>query len=192
MFDLNPPPNSKIKIESKAGHKLLVLTEDPPDKLRIIIVLFLLVWLGGWSAGFISALNTVLAGKGGAFLIFWLAGWSLGGVFVPYVLYLVLRRPVPEQLWLNKPNLTMDTGLPAINAAFAARGRRKDVPRSNPFKRRVIQFTQADMRSLSLRETGSGNRLTIDQNNKRIDLALSASEVEREWLYHYLQDEYPF
>jgi hypothetical protein len=70
--------------------------------------------------------------------------------------------------------------------------RRRDVPRRNPFRRRVLQFTPEELRNLKLRETDSGNRLTIDQRGKRVDLALNAREVERECLYHYLQNEYTF
>jgi hypothetical protein len=44
--------------------------------------------------------------------------------------------------------------------------------------------------SLRLRETDLGNRLTIDVDAERIDLASGASEVEREWLAQLLARRY--
>jgi hypothetical protein len=43
---------------------------------------------------------------------------------------------------------------------------------------------------LRLRETESGNRLTIDVDAARIDIAPTASEVEREWLARLLAQRY--
>jgi hypothetical protein len=41
-----------------------------------------------------------------------------------------------------------------------------------------------------LRETESGNRLTIDVDAARLDIAATASEVEREWLARLLAQRY--
>lgn len=47
--------------------------------MRFFIGAFLLVWLGGWTMGFLSAGKEVLSGDAEAFLIFWLAGGLVSG-----------------------------------------------------------------------------------------------------------------
>ena len=46
------------------------------------------------------------------------------------------------------------------------------------------------MKTLTLRETDSGNRLTVDAGAKRIDIAVDDSEIEREWLFKILKKKY--
>jgi hypothetical protein len=46
------------------------------------------------------------------------------------------------------------------------------------------------LQSLRLRETDTGNRLTIDVDAARLDLASAASEVDREWLAGVLTRRY--
>ncbi|MBI5597611.1 MAG: hypothetical protein HY928_16090 [Elusimicrobia bacterium] len=56
---------------------------------------FLLVWLGGWSAGEASALGQVFGNAPlfvKAFLLFWLAGWTAGGLADVLVSRFGLRR----------------------------------------------------------------------------------------------------
>jgi hypothetical protein len=43
---------------------------------------------------------------------------------------------------------------------------------------------------LRLRETESSNRLTVDVEAQRIEIASAASEVEREWLARLLARRY--
>ena len=57
-------------------------------------------------------------------------------------------------------------------------------------KRKVVEFNHSEMSSLKLRETGSGNRLTIDSGSNRVEIAVNATEIEREWLYEYLTSNY--
>ena len=51
-------------------------------------------------------------------------------------------------------------------------------------------FSRDALRTLKLRETDRGNRLTIDQTAKRLEIARGATEVDREWLYGMLTERY--
>ena len=53
-------------------------------------------------------------------------------------------------------------------------------------KRKRIEFIPSDLKTMKLRETDSGNRLTIDKGSERIEIAMAATEIEKEWLFHYL------
>jgi hypothetical protein len=57
-------------------------------------------------------------------------------------------------------------------------------------KRTRVELDRRKLQSLRLRETNDGNRLTVDADALRLDIAPSASEIEREWLYQLLADRY--
>lgn len=54
-----------------------------PAVRNIPLILFLLVWLAGWSAGEIFALHEIITGGFGAvdlFLVVWVSAWTIGGL----------------------------------------------------------------------------------------------------------------
>ena len=57
-------------------------------------------------------------------------------------------------------------------------------------KRTKIEFNREQMKTLTLRETDSGNRLTVDAGAKRIAITVDDSEIEREWLFKILKKKY--
>lgn len=185
----SPPKGSPIIVGSQNGHQLIVVPHGTGGVMRYFIALFLLFWVGGWFMGFISAFTQVASGKGGAFLVFWLGGWSIGGIFAGYMIYRVFRKSIPEQILLNHPSLSLDTGIPPLKVNFGFNNH-KEYWKSIFPKRRRLEFTPNDLKTLVLRETDSGNRLTVDKGSERIEFAIEASEVEREWLYSYLKKSY--
>lgn len=56
-----------------------------PAVRNILIVLFLSVWLGGWTLGGIGAMAGLVA-TGEPFLAFWLCGWAIGWMAVSVML----------------------------------------------------------------------------------------------------------
>lgn len=57
-------------------------------------------------------------------------------------------------------------------------------------KRTIVELDGCKLATLRLRETDAGNRLTIDANASRLNLASTASEIDREWLYQVLAKRY--
>jgi hypothetical protein len=57
-------------------------------------------------------------------------------------------------------------------------------------KRTRIELDRRKLQSLRLRETNDGNRLTVDADALCLDIAQSATEIEREWLYQLLTKRY--
>lgn len=57
-------------------------------------------------------------------------------------------------------------------------------------KRTRIEFLPAELKTMELRETDSGNRLTIDKGTERVEIAIGTTEIEREWLFSFLQSHY--
>lgn len=152
--------------------------------------LFLIFWLGGWYMGFTSAIENLLSNEGlNLFLIFWLGGWTVGGLFAVTIIYRIFRKTFPETLLLHKPNLLYDSGIPPFQINFQPKNQ-KEYWKSMFVKRKNVDFTNNEIKSLKLRETDSGNRLTIDLDTKRFEFAQGASEIEREWLFNYLTKIY--
>jgi len=57
-------------------------------------------------------------------------------------------------------------------------------------KRTCIELDWQKLQSLRLIKTNDGNWLTVDVDALRLDIAQSASEIEREWLYQLLANRY--
>lgn len=188
-MSLSPPPGSDIKIEIQDGHHKVTIPHSRQSPTRFLVGFFVLFWLGGWMMGFSSAIDEIMSGKGGAFLLFWLGGWTIGGIVAAYVVFSIFRKPVPETYLLNKPYLTFDTGIQPFSTDSGSENRKAHM-KSMFSRRKRIQFNHLNMKTLKLRETDNGNRLTIDHGTDRLELAKFSSEIEREWLFNYLQSNY--
>ena len=184
-----PPQGSKITIDTVNGHQQILVPHGSGGIMRYFIGIFLLFWLSGWFMGFTNAFSTIISGEGGTSLIIWLGGWSLGGLFAGYMIYRVFQKSIPEQLLLNCPSLSLDTGVPPMKLELSVRSQ-KEYWKSIFPKRKRIEFTPSDLKTMKLRETDSGNRLTIDKGAERIEIAIAATEIEKEWLFRHLQKIY--
>ena len=85
--------------------------------------------------------------------------------------------------------LTLDTGFPPFRLPSGQQMPRDQFKLLFP-KRRRVEFSPSDLRTMTLRKTETGNRLTIDKGAERIEVATGASEIEREWLFDVLQNAY--
>jgi hypothetical protein len=189
-MDLNPPAGSKISITSD-GADPTITVPAATSPMRYFTGLFLLFWMGGWALGFKSAASQILSGNANAFIIFWLGGWTIGGIFVAYAIYRSFRPPVPESLQLKRNSVTYDSGIPPVQFGSSSGYKNPMDAWNSAFPKRVrVDLDRRQLQSLRLRETDSGNRLTVDADAARIDIAKTASEVEREWLARLLAQRY--
>jgi hypothetical protein len=189
-MDLNPPAGSKISIVSDGADPIIIIPAAK-SPMRYFTGLFLLFWLGGWALGFKSAASQILSGQANAFIIFWLGAWTVGGIFAALSIWRIFRPSVPESLALKRNSVTYDSGIPPLQIDSSWRSKRPRDAWNSIFSKRVrVDLDRRQLQSLRLRETESGNRLTIDVDAARIDVAPTASEVEREWLARLLAQRY--
>ena len=189
-MDLNPPVGSEISI-SHDGVEPTIIIPAKRNASRYFGGEFLVCWLGLWTMGFKSAASELMAGKAAPFLIFWLAAWTIGGFFAALTAYRIFRPSAPETLQLKRGSIAYDSGTPPPE--FNNYGRNKS--RQDAWKSLFARRTRADLdrqelQTLRLRETDTGNRLTIDMGANRLELASQASEFEREWLARLLAKRY--
>ena len=158
--------------------------------MKFIIGFFLLFWLGGWFWGLVEDFEKVVSGKADVLFIVRHVAEVVGGICAGYLIYILFRPYAPETLRLGSNSVHYDTGFPAFHLEFDFDDP-KGIWRPMLPKRRYLNLEKRILHTLVLRETDSGNRLTVDHNAERIDIGKSASEVEREWLYEILSKTYP-
>src|SRR5262245_60401657 len=162
--------------------------------MRYFVGLFLLAWLGGWFIGFTATVSKLASGgaprEAQVFLVFWLVGWTLAGAMAVFSAYRAFRPSVPESLTLLPNGVTYDSGIPPLSLQTHWGTSSKDAWKSMFPKRTQLNLDRQKLLSLRLRETSDGNRLTVDVNALRLDIARSGSEIVREWLYQLLVKRY--
>jgi len=189
-MDLDPPAGSQISIDRKDLDPTIVIPATA-SSTRYFGGVFLLFWLGGWVMGETSAITQLTSGKGGAFIIFWLGGWTVGGILAALTAYQIFRPTVPETLQLKRGSIVYDSGIPPFELNSNTRNKGfRDYWSSLLSKRLRADLDRQQLQTLRLRETETGNRLTIDLGAQRVELASGDSEVEREWLARLLAKRY--
>ena len=192
-MNLEPPSGSRISVTTNVTYPLIVVPHKGAGVMRYFVGLFLLAWLGGWLAGFSSAMSKLSSGgtfdRAHAFLVFWLVAWTLGGAMAVYWAYRAFRPSVPESLRLMPDGVTYDSGIPPLQT-YSGYTWNKDAWKSMFPKRTRVELDRRKIQALRLRETNDGNRLTVDTDALRLDIAQSATEIEREWLYQLLTKRY--
>lgn len=188
-MNLTPPNGSKISVTHDGGVPVIVIPPAEPGYARYAGAAFMIFWLAGWAYGFGSATTEILSGKGGLFLWFWLAAWTVGGGLALVFLYHLLRRSTPELFKLKLGSVVYDSGTPSFKYQSDNRRQVENWRAMFP-KRKILELDRRKLESLKLRETEAGNRLTIDADAERLEIAQAASEVEREWLYKLLVSRY--
>jgi hypothetical protein len=90
---------------------------------NIFMLLFMPVWLCGWTIGGFAAISQVISmpGKEAWFLILWLCGWIFGEVFVLYAF-----------LWgaFGYESVKIDQGIMSVRRSIFGYGLLKDYPLS--------------------------------------------------------------
>jgi hypothetical protein len=192
-----PPAGSRITLKTVDADPVIVVPSPSGGIMRYGIGLFVLAWLGGWVFGFGGAASQLAAGNtpgtAKGFLAFWLVAWTVGGVFAVYYAYRAFRPPIPETLTLKRGSVLYDSGIPALQMNYGynySYANQREAWRAMFPKRTIVEIDRRQLETLRLRETDTGNRLTVDANAARIDLAATASEIEREWLYRTLASRY--
>ena len=189
-MDLDPPAGSQISINRKDLDPTIIIPATA-SSMRYFGGVFLLFWLGGWVMGETSAITQLMSGKGGAFIIFWLGGWTVGGILAALTAYQIFRPTVPETLQLKRGSIAYDSGIPPFELNQNTRNKGiRDYWSSLLSRRLRTDLDRQQLQTLRLRETETGNRLTIDLGAQRLELASHASEVEREWLARLLAKRY--
>jgi hypothetical protein len=119
--NLEPPSGSRISVTTDGAYPLIVVPHRSSGPMRFFVGLFLMVWLGGWFAGFSNAVSKLLSGQAPATLVFWLVAWTLVGAFAVYWAYRALRPSVPESVRLMPNSVLYDSGIPPLQTCYTSR-----------------------------------------------------------------------
>lgn len=189
-MNLEPPSGSRISVTTDGAHPLILIPHGDGG-LMPYYGFFLVAWLVGWLAGFVDAVSKLSSGDVPAFLLLWLIAWTLGGAAALSLAYRAFRPSVPESLKLMPNSVTYDSGIPPLASLQTYWGFTSADAWKTMFRRRTrVELDRGNLQSLCLRQANDGNRLTVDADALRLDIAQSASKFDREWLYHLLANRY--
>ncbi len=89
------------EFRKKHNHDLSPNTQPMPKapkrKREWVSIIFMMVWISGWSIGILFALGVLMSGTADAFLLIWLAFAILGWFVAVFVLTALLRGREPFQ-----------------------------------------------------------------------------------------------
>lgn len=191
------PNSSQMAIQQADNEKIttIPLADNGSGIYKYLHAVLLILWLCAWAVMSLITVLRLFSGDANFFLLFWFCAWLSGAIWPALIVYKIFRKPAPEKITINKDKLSYETIIAKDSPFFSMNYfMRKDlVPLQNvSLKAKKFEFSTTELRTLKLRETQEGNRLTIDKDNTRIDLAVGATELEREWLSAYLQKFYSF
>jgi hypothetical protein len=114
---VDPPKGSKISVVEDGPDQIIVIPHAGTGMMRYVNILFILVWLCGWTLAFASAVWAALSGtlkkNTGVFGdIVIVAAWAFGEAIAIVYLYRLLRPSVPERLKLQAGSVVYDSGMP--------------------------------------------------------------------------------
>ena len=161
-----------------------------PSKKNWFILLFGLMWMGGWVFGFFSTSSILFTkhntGKGiDAFLMIWLAGWTFGGIMVILTL-----------LWgfFGKELFKLEGRQVIFSKTIFGIGQIKKLEREaiKNFRMVVIDdsFFSGKRNRLSIYGLGEG-RIKFDYGFKTYSFGLGVDEAEAEHIVKLLQETFP-
>ena len=178
-----------LKLSRIGGHDRVTIPYPSAGIGRYLAGVFLLAWLGAWAYGEVAVLTQIILGEAFGFHVFWLIGWTVGGICAAVSAFQMLRPAEPETFTLETGGVRYDQGVPP--GGIASEDDQTSTSWSDVMKRRVeTVFTPDQLRTLNLRETKRGNRLTIDLQADRLEIARGATEPVRERLYVMLTRRY--
>jgi len=188
-----PPEGSAIRVDRDIRTTVYSWDNGKTSILRYLIVIPLLLFLGPWFMGEISAIRSLMKDDmplfGRLFMIFWLGGWTVGGIMIMYSIYNLVKPLKPASLKLSTGAIRYETGTEPFDFFMWDYRRRKEF--SSFFKRfrnKVYDVESANIKNLQLERVGERQRLSFDYGVQRLEIGKSLTEPEREWLYDILKE----
>jgi hypothetical protein len=115
----------------------------------------------------------------------------IGGIFVFYKAYQYGGPRKPEIFLLTPSRLIYDSGTPYLWLMFDGEWYGwENLENFYYRRRRKAEFGPAELESLGVKETKTGNKLILMQGRTKFELGGAASEPERDWLCRVLREHY--
>ena len=159
------------------------------EVMKFVIGFVFLLILGGVLLAIYEDFEKMLSGKGDGFVLIQAFARLIFGLCVGYFIFVVFRPFSPETLRLGADSIYYDSGFPPFHLELDFEDPKGSWRPMLP-KRTWVKLERPVLQTLALREFHSGNRLTVDMNAQRINIGVTATEVEREWLYEVLSKTY--
>ncbi len=189
------PAGSKIGVEQDADGLKLRWLPGTGSVGRWGVAAFLGCWLGGWVMGEVFAARQLLVGglaNGDWFLVFWLGMWTIGGIAVIAAFINLIRPRRPDSMCLSAARMRYEPGSQYIcgeQNPFQPRKFKdfKEFLSAFGYKLNAVDISREELARFVLDRVGERQRLYFDRGVERIEVGLTLSEPEREWLHAVLE-----
>jgi hypothetical protein len=188
------PSGSIIKVQptNLGGYRLSWDNPVGSGLARYGSAAFLIFWLCGWAAGECFAIWALVKGStpgfAKLFLLVWLTFWTFGGFAAITQVRLLLSKPRPNELVLEKSQLTWQPGTAALPLRKRSTRRRSVSWKAwqQTFRINAVVVPREQVTNIKLDRWGARQCLTFDRGADRFEIGESLREPEREWLHELL------
>jgi hypothetical protein len=187
------PTNSLITFDHLFGHPAIIIPQLQSDPSSSIFGVILFPWILFWLISLHPLLSALLNNPKDFVLILFTFSWILGGTFAMLSAYAYMRATTPEVFILAYPVMYYDSGVQTFDMKHSGMYRSGMIDKmlKQILKKRIkIMLDQEELKTLTLWKLESGNKLTILKNGRRLELAANVTDLEREWLFETLVEQY--
>jgi hypothetical protein len=177
------PASMRTSIVEGAGFVELRI----PGSRNVFLVIFLLVWLGGWAFGELAVIARLLRGPSlaesahpspTAFMVVWLVGWTAGGAYAAYAwVWTVFGREV----------VRLDGVVLSVSRQPIGIPRRRDFDWQEV---RNLRIDRGRIRRWDLQRTPFDGRIAFDYGARTYRLGQGVDEAEAAMLIRELESRF--
>ena len=181
------PADSKLQIDEVDGKSRITIPyqfENQRGKFQAALLISVLLWLAGSiGLGYLAFFQD----KDWIVTLGFFA-WLCGGLYTVLSIYWISKNPKDQEIILKESSLYVDTGSPTMS--FEVSLKIHDFEKKTLHTRKQLEFDIKELKTLKLRNTVSGTKLTLEKPRFRVNLAELATEQDRQWLYDLIQSKY--
>ncbi|ASP32868.1 hypothetical protein [Labrenzia sp. VG12] len=164
--------------QTHAGNIISVRAKKEP-----FVMLFMSVWLCGWTFGGVTAGSVLLTGGGDLdgrlFLSFWMMGWAVGWVLVTSSLLWMLAGQ--ESLTVSRTHVTKTVSIPLINWSW-----HYNPALMTKTRRNVVPSTRYGRNQLN-NPLGKQGRVAFDYGQKTVTFGAGLDDAEADFVLDSLK-----
>jgi hypothetical protein len=184
MIEPRPQDSKVIVKETFEGLEIACPTKSNWVS-RTVIVLFLVGWLVGWTAGEITAIRGLLSDEtpwfARLFLLVWVTLWTVGGLTAAAFVVILLLPSRPETLMLRPNDLLHARAALSFTSSDDPELQRARSPRSLLQRRRRI-VPRDQVTDVRLEDEGDRTRLLVRFGSDEREIGRDLPRGDKEWL----------
>ncbi len=180
------PTNGRAKIINLYNSLIIEI----PSKKNWLVIIFMILWMGGWAMGETFAIKTIFSSNVtqsvNFFILFWLIGWTIGGVFALLII-----------LWqlIGKEIVRIEEGILTVERSIMGIGRKKKYKIEFIKNMDIVPMSGFRIEEENNRRNILGaqrGQIKFDYGMKTVKFASNIEEAEAKMIIEKLRQNYNF